>query len=53
MKIAQKRAIFYADRERKLKKLDELGLLDQYKEFNKGKSHNTIEWFCRKNGIHL
>lgn len=53
MKTSQKRAIFYADRERKLKRLEAMGLLDEYKEFNKGKRNHTITWFCRHKGITL
>lgn len=53
MKISQKRAIFYADRERKLKKLEAMGLLNEYKEFNKGKTYHTIAVFCRHKGIIL
>ena len=53
MSIRQKRAIFYTERERKLAKLEQMGLLDEYKEFNKGKSHHTIAVFCRHKGIIL
>lgn len=53
MKTAQKRAIFYHERERKLRKLEQMGLLEEYKEFNKGKRHHTIEWFCKSKGITL
>ena len=53
MSIRQKRAIFYHERERKLHKLEVMGLLDEYKEFNKGKSYHTIGVFCRRKGITL
>lgn len=53
MKTSQKRAIFYHERERKLKKLESMGLLKEYKAFNKGKKHNTIGVFCRHKGITL
>jgi len=53
MKNSQKRAIFYHERERKLQKLEKLGLLEEYKAFNKGKRNHTIEWFCRSKGITL
>ena len=53
MSIKQKRAIFYSDRERKLAKLKAMGLLDEYKKFNKGKTYHTIAVFCRHKGITL
>lgn len=53
MKRDQLRAIWYADRERKLKKLEALGLLREYEEFNRGKKNNTIAVFCRRKGIIL
>lgn len=53
MKISQKRAIYYNDRKRKLAKLEAMGLLEEYKEFNKGKTYHTIAVFCRHKGITL
>lgn len=53
MKVSQKRAIFYSIRDRKLKKLEEMGLLEEYKAFNQGKKHHTIEWFCKSKGIRV
>ena len=53
MSIKQKRAIFYSDRERKLAKLEAMGLLEEYKAFNKGKAHHTIAVFCKRKGIAL
>lgn len=45
MTTKQKRAIWYADRERKLKSIEDRGLMEAYKEF-RGKSKNhKIEWF--------
>lgn len=53
MKRSQLRAIWYAERDRKLKKLEALGLLPEYKEFNRGKKNHTIGAFCRRKGITL
>lgn len=53
MSIRQKRAIFYHERERKLHKLEALGLLEEYRAFNKGKRNHTIGVFCRHKGITL
>ena len=53
MSIRQKRAIYYHERERKLRKLESMGLLDEYKAYNKGKKYHTIECFCRIKGIRL
>lgn len=53
MSIRQKRAIYYHERERKLAKLEAMGLLNEYKEFNKGKTYHTIAVFCRHKGITL
>lgn len=53
MTTAQKRAIWYAQKERKIKKLQELGLYEEYKEFNKGKKCDTIEVFCRKKKVNI
>jgi len=53
MKVSQKRAIFYHERERKLKKLEEMGLIKEYEEFIKDKKYHMIEVFCRHKGIRL
>ncbi len=53
MKTNQKRAIWYAERKRKLEALERMGLMDEYKAFNKGKRHHTIAWFCKAKGIIL
>lgn len=53
MSIRQKRAIYYHERERKLARLEAMGLLEEYKEFNKGKTYHTIAVFCRRKGIIL
>lgn len=53
MKNSQKRAIYYANRQKKLNKIEELGLMDEYLKF-KGKSrYNKITWFAKKNQITL
>lgn len=53
MKTSQKRAIFYAERKKKLEAIEKMGLMDEYREFNKGKRHHTIAWFCKSKGITL
>lgn len=53
MKTSQKRAIWYEDRKRKLKKIDSLGLWDEYLAFISGKKNNQIERFCAKKGIRI
>lgn len=52
MTTKQKRAIWYSDRERKLNKLESLGLMKEYREFCKGKN-NQIALFCNRKGIRL
>lgn len=38
MKLSQKRAIYYAQRDRLLKRIEDNGLLDDFKRYNKGKN---------------
>lgn len=45
MKRTQKNAIYYAMRENKLKKLEKLGLLQEFYQFNNGKKYLCIS--CR------
>lgn len=51
MKILQKRAIWYALRQKRLKKIEKLGLMSDFINFNKGKKYNCITSFCKKYGI--
>lgn len=45
MKRSQKNAIYYAMRENKLKKLEKLGLLQEFHQFNAGKKYMCIQSF--------
>lgn len=45
MKKSQKNAIYYAMRENRLKKLEELGLLEEFYQFNAGKKYMCIHSF--------
>ena len=45
MKRSQKNAIYYAMRENKLKKLEKLGLLQEFYQFNAGKKYLCIQSF--------
>lgn len=45
MTIKQKNAIYYAKRERKLKQLEKLGLLEEFYQFNQGKKYICIQSF--------
>ena len=45
MKRSQKNAIYYAMRENKLKKLEKLGLLQEFHQFNQDKKYLCIQSF--------
>lgn len=45
MKRSQKNAIYYAMRENKLKKLEKLGLLEEFYQFNQDKKYLCIQSF--------
>ena len=53
MKTKQLRAIWYANRDRKIKKIQDLGLYPEFKAFNKGKKYICIQAFCRKYNVSL
>lgn len=48
MKTNQKRAIWYAERERKLKDIEKRGLMDAYKAFKGNSKREKIEYFEKK-----
>lgn len=48
MKKSQKNAIYYAMRENKLKKLEKLGLLQEFYKFNAGKKYICIQSFINQ-----
>lgn len=48
MKTNQKRAIWYAERERKLKDIEKRGLMDAYKAFKGNSKREKIEYFKKK-----
>lgn len=48
MKRSQKNAIYYAMRENKLKKLEELGLLQEFYQFNQDKKYLCIQSFINQ-----
>lgn len=45
MKRSQKNAIYYTKRERKLKQLEKLGLLQEFYQFNQDKKYLCIQSF--------
>lgn len=53
MKTSQKRAIWYADRERKLRKIEQAGLMQEYLKYKGDSRYHKIETFCKKNGIKI
>lgn len=55
MPVSQLRAISYAvsERERKLNAIEEMGMMEDYKEFCKGYKHHRIASFCKEKGIRL
>lgn len=48
MKRSQKNAIYYTKRERKLKQLEELGLLQEFYKFNQDKKYICIQSFINQ-----
>ena len=53
MNKSQLNAIWYADRNRKLEKLEKMGLAAEYKAFKGNSNREKIEYFCRAKGITL
>lgn len=53
MKTAQKRAIYYTERKRKLNKIEAMGLMPEYLEYKGNSDYHKIERFARKKGITL
>lgn len=48
MKRSQKNAIYYAMRENRLKKLEKLGLLQEFYQFNQDKKYLCIQSFINQ-----
>lgn len=53
MNTKQKRAIWYSERKRKLRKLEKLGLMREYLLYKGTSRYNKIERFCRMKGVRL
>lgn len=53
MKTNQVRAIYYSERKKKLKKLEDMGMLQAYQQFQKGYHNNRISYFCKIMNIDL
>ena len=47
MKMSQKRAIYYAIRDSRLKKIEKSGLMPAFLEYNKGKKYKCIANFYK------
>lgn len=45
MKLSQKRAIYYSQRDRLLKRIEDNALLDDFKRYNNGKKYMCIVSF--------
>ena len=53
MKKSQLNAIYYSEREKRLKKIESLGMMDEYLKFKGDSQYHKIELFAKKYKLNI